>query len=95
MLTTAEAAALLSERGVRVRGNLPSARTVEFWCRSGTLRAKRIGGPRRSIYLIEKSDLDTFEPPKQGRKRTMNVADKRYSPPVPDTNTASGSQEKS
>lgn len=67
MLTTAEAAAFLAERGVRVRGNKPGARTVEAWCKRGLLTADRIGGPRRGIYLIEQAELEKFEPPTLGR----------------------------
>lgn len=70
VLTTAEAAALLRERGVRVRGKEPTARTVEAWCRSGALKARRLGGPRRGIWLIEKESLDGFTPPKLGRGKT-------------------------
>ena len=76
MLTTAEAAALLSERGVRVRGKPPNARTVEAWCKKGQLPAQRIGGPHRGIYLIDIADLEYFEPPRLGR------------PPRPPTNDA-------
>lgn len=72
MLTTAEAAALLSERGVKVRGKEPSARTVEVWCRNKVLKAERVGGPRRSLYLINEDDLAVFHPPKQGRRSKSN-----------------------
>jgi hypothetical protein len=68
MLTTAEAAALLIERGVTVRSNPPTARTVEVWCRTGALPARRIGGPRRGIYLIDPAALDAFQPPTMGRR---------------------------
>lgn len=73
MLTTEQAAALLNERGVTVKGrgqrpHAPSARTVEQWCRSGALKAERIGGPRRGAWLIDEAALAAFEPPAMGRK---------------------------
>jgi hypothetical protein len=74
MLTTAEAAAFLTERGVRVRGNKPGARTVEAWCKRGLIKADRIGGPRRGIYLINEADLTYFKPPSLGRKKSISVA---------------------
>ncbi len=74
MMTTAEAAALLAERGIRVRGNKPGARTVESWCKRGLIKADRIGGPRRGIYLIKESDLLGFEPPSLGRRKVVNGA---------------------
>jgi hypothetical protein len=76
-LTTAEAAAFLAERGVRVRGNPPSARTVEAWCKKGQLPAQRIGGPRRGIYLIKQADLKKFEPPKLGRKKHASITNEQ------------------
>lgn len=72
MLTTAEAAALLAERGVRVRGKPPGARTVESWCKRGLIKAKRVGGPRRGIYLIEEENLKDFKPPLLGRKNKID-----------------------
>lgn len=69
MLTTAEAAALLVERGITVRGKPPMARTVEAWCRSGVLKARRVGGPRRGVWLIEKENLIDFAPPKLGHPK--------------------------
>lgn len=77
MLTTAEAAALLSERGIRVRGNKPGARTVESWCKRGLIKADRIGGPRRGIYLIEEKALEGFEPPILGRRKHADIADEQ------------------
>lgn len=68
-LTTAEAAALLADRGILVRDNPPRTRTIEAWCKRGVIRATRIGGPRRAIYLIDVTDLDGFEPPVMGRRR--------------------------
>lgn len=69
LLTTAEAAAYLTARGVLVRGNPPKAQTVKVWCHKGQLPARYIGGPERGIYLIEQADLETFEPPKLGRRK--------------------------
>lgn len=77
MLTTEEAAALLAERGIAVRQRgeelPPTARTVEAWCRSGALKARRIGGPRRGFWLIDRVDLDTFIPPKMGRGKPKTL----------------------
>ena len=68
MLTTAEAAALLAERGVTVKGrgqepHPPTARTVEHWCRTGALAGTNYGG---RVWLIEAQALDDFTPPIMG-----------------------------
>lgn len=75
MLTTEAAAALLAGRGVTVkqRGQerAPTARTVEQWCRTGKLKAQRVGGTRRGLWLIDKDDLDNFTPPRMGNPKTL------------------------
>jgi hypothetical protein len=74
MLTTAEAAALLTERGVMVIGkgteaHAPTARTVEAWCRSGALVCEHVGVGRRGMWLVSETALEDWTPPMMGRKR--------------------------
>lgn len=73
MLTTAQAAALLAERGVRVKGkngeHAPTARTVEQWCRRELLPCDHIGEGRRGFWLVSEEALDNFTPPPMGRRK--------------------------
>lgn len=67
MLTTTEAAALLTERGITVKAD-----TIKHWCQQGKFpNARRIGGPRRGSWLIPQSDLDAFTPPTMGRPKKV------------------------
>jgi hypothetical protein len=73
-LTTAEAAARLTARGVLVCGGAyaphpPTAKNVEKWCRRGWLKAEHVGSSRRGFWLIEQAALDAFTPPIGGRPR--------------------------
>lgn len=75
MLTTEEAAKVLTERGVLVRGrgkeaHPPTARTVEHWCRSGVLASQHLGVGKRGMWLVSKDVLETFTPPIMGRSKT-------------------------
>lgn len=74
MLTTAEAAAYLAERGVLVKGkngeHPPTARTVEQWCRrEGVLPCEHVGEGRRGFWLISEEALFSFTPPPMGRRK--------------------------
>jgi len=78
MLTTAEAAALLTERGVTVIGkgteaHAPTARTVEAWCRSGALVCEHVGVGRRGMWLVSEAALEGFEPPTMGPKKKQRI----------------------
>lgn len=66
MLTTAEAAALLSERGITGKdgGRVRSA-TVQQWCKRGRFPGARSIGGR--VWLIPQGDLDAFVPHRPGR----------------------------
>lgn len=73
LLTTTEAAALLSDRGITVRSKRdgtdrpPSANTVKHWCQQGRFAtAQRIGGTQRGYWLIDKAELLAFTPPAIG-----------------------------
>ncbi len=73
MLTTTEAAALLTERGVLVTGrgtppHPPTARTIEQWCRSGALTSTLVGVGRRGVRQISREALNAFQPPTMGRR---------------------------
>lgn len=70
LLTTAQAAALLTERGCTDRSGGPvKPDTVIRWCQRGALPAQRIGGPHRGSWLIDPADLDDWQPPAMGRPR--------------------------
>lgn len=73
MLTTEEAAKILTARGVLVKGkgtepHPPTARTVENWCRTGKIICSHIGVGRRGTWLVEEEALEVFTPPMMGRK---------------------------
>lgn len=74
-LTTAEAAAYLAARGVTVHGQPPTARHVMNWCRNKALKATFRGAGTRGVYEIETADLDTFQPPRMGRRWTKERDD--------------------
>lgn len=81
MMTTAEAAALLTERGVLVYGrgqapHPPTARTVTQWCRSEALTSTLVGTGTRALRLISREALDAFTPPAMGPK--PNAAHTRH-----------------
>jgi len=68
MLTTTEAAALLSERGIVVKTD-----TIKHWCQQGRFpNARRIGSERRGSWLIPQGDLDAFMPPTMGRPKATS-----------------------
>ena len=69
MLTTAEAAALLAERGVTTaRGRAPSAVDVQRWCWLGWFPgAVNTTHTRRGTWLIPREDVEVFHPRKVGR----------------------------
>ena len=77
MLTTEQAAALLSERGITIRQrgkeHPPTARNVEYWCRTGLIVSERIGGPRRGFWIIDADSLDSFVPPKMGAPECATI----------------------
>lgn len=84
MLTTAEAAALLTERGVLVYGrgqapHPPTARTVTQWCRSEALKGVHVGVGRRGFWMVSREALDAFTPPAMGPK--PNAAHTRHTAP--------------
>jgi hypothetical protein len=70
LLTTAEAAAILTERGYTDRsGGAVKPRTVLKWCEQGRLPSRIIGTGNRITRLIERAAIDAFTPPQQGRPR--------------------------
>lgn len=73
MLTTAEAAALLSERGMTDKDGGPvRVETVQQWCKRGKFAgAVSVGG---RIWQIPREAVETFGPPTQGRPRHQLAA---------------------
>lgn len=76
-VTVDEAVRILAERGINVRDGKvlkpPSAFTIASWCRRGVLKqTQRQGGKRRGLWLIDRAELETFEPPKMGRPQDAN-----------------------
>ena len=71
MLTTAEAAALLSERGITTaNGRAISAQDVQRWCWLGWFPgAMNTTGTRRGTWLIPREDVEAFQPRKVGRPK--------------------------
>ncbi len=66
MLTTTEAAALLTERGHTDRKGGPvKVDTVKHMCASGKFPNAYVErrGPGRGFWLIPQSDVDAFAPP--------------------------------
>lgn len=62
MLSTTEAAALLSERGITVKVD-----TVKHWCRQGKFPgAVSING---RVWQIPREAIDAFVPPTRGRPK--------------------------
>ena len=71
MLTTTEAAALLTERGLTDKdGGSVRAETVKRWC----LRKKFPGARSISgrIWQIPREDVEAFKPGKPGRPKATN-----------------------
>lgn len=68
MLTTTEAAAILSERGMADRDGGPvKPSTVHQWCKRGKFpNAYSIGG---RVWQIPQADIDAFVLPTMGRPK--------------------------
>ena len=72
MKTTIEAAALLSERGLKDRRGGPvKPDTVKHWCQQGRMPGayQEQRGPGRGFWLIPDEALDSFTPQRPGRPR--------------------------
>ena len=70
MLTTAEAAALLSERGAPAKPD-----TVKHWCQQGRFPNAKPPASQRGVWLIPAADLDGFTPPTMGRPKRRTAAE--------------------
>lgn len=68
MLTTAEAAALLAERGYTVKPD-----TVKHWCEDGKFPGATCPGGR--VWQIPREEVEAFEPPTRGRPRAQRRED--------------------
>lgn len=69
-LATAQAAALLTERGVRAADGGPvRPATVIQWINRKQLEATKEGSMYRGEWRIPRAALDAFTPPQQGRSR--------------------------
>lgn len=67
MLTTIEAAALLTERGYTDRAGGPvKPDTVKHWCQRGLIpgAVNERRGPGRGFWLIPREAIDGFRPPR-------------------------------
>lgn len=75
--TTAEAAALLTERGVTAANGGPvRAETVKKWCERGRLPATKVGDTYRGEWRIKREDIEAFEPGTPGRPRKDRIVKK-------------------
>lgn len=74
-LTTTEAAALLTERGLRSKDDGPvRPETVVQWINRGKFPgAVKEGGKYRGEWRIPRAALDAFTPPAPGRRRKEKV----------------------
>jgi hypothetical protein len=61
ILSVAEAAALLSERGVRARDGGPVKEdTLRYWLQQGKFPSARCFSGRRGFWVIPLEDVETF-----------------------------------
>lgn len=74
MLTTAEAAALLNERGVTTAYSKPyTAKTIQQYCVRGLFAgAYREGNDRRGYWQIPRESVEQFAP-RRGRPPAANT----------------------